>query len=286
MKKAVKGMMAAVLAVACAAGFAACGGEKNIMVVSREDGSGTRTAFEEIVQKDGVKLQDATLTSALEVVKDTGPVISKVETAVTAIGYASLSTVGDTVKKLSVGGVEATAENVRNGSYKISRPFIIITSTQYELSPVAQDFYNYCMSVEAKDEIAAWGCVETEREYAEYATATGTLSGTIKVEGSTSMRDLMTALIGEYAQVQPNVTVNATYNGSSNGRSAVQNDSTGNTLGLASSAKANDKYVENTLCVDAIAVIVNKKCELNDITVEQLFDIYTGAIMKFSEIAG
>ena len=290
MKKAVRNFLAAMAIISTAGlatGLAACsGGEKNIMVVSREDGSGTRTAFEEIVKKDGVKLEDVTLTKALEIVKDTGPVISKVETTATAIGYASLSAVGDTVKKLRVDGVEATAENVQNGNYQISRPFILLTSTQYELSPLAQDFYQYCMSLETQDEISAEGCVGAEREYAAYATPSNTLSGTVKVEGSTSMKELMTAIIGEYARVQPSVTVSATYNGSSNGRSAVQNDSTGNTIGLASSAKQSDKYAEHTLCIDAIAVIVNKSCALSDVSVAQLFDIYTGVITKFSEIAG
>ncbi len=263
---------------------AACDGEKNIMVVSREDGSGTRTAFEEIVKKDGVKLQDATLTSDMEMAGETGVVISKVETNATAIGYVSLSSVGDTVKKVKVNGVEATVENVQNGSYQMKRPFVLLTSTQYTLTPAAQDFFHYCMSEEARDEIEAEGCILSDRTLGEYTTAIDTLQGTVKVEGSTSMKLLMTALIGEYKTVQPNVTVQATYNGSSNGRSAVQEDTTGSTVGIASSAKASDKYDEHTLCLDAIAVIVNKSNTLDDLSVERLFDIYTGAVVKFSEI--
>lgn len=286
-KKAMAILLSTVTVIGGAIGFSSCvGGEKNIMVISRSAGSGTRSAFEELVKKDGVKLQDATLTSDKEEAGDTGAVLSKVETNKTAIGYVSFSSLGDTVKAVKVDGVEATVENVLSGAYQMKRPFILMTSTEYELSPLAQDFFNYCMSVSAQDKIAEAGCIEANREYVEYSTATGSLEGTINVEGSSSMKDLITALIGAYKLVQPKVTVSGTYNGSSNGRSAVEKDSTGNTIGLASSAKTSDKYVEHTLCIDAIAVIVNKENTISDLTVEQLFDIYTGSITKFSEING
>ncbi len=273
-----------VVAIGLAAGASACGGEKNIMVISRDAESGTRAAFEEIVKKDGVKLQDAVLTEDMEMADKTGVVKSKVQTIATAIGYISLSSLDDTVKALSVDGVYPSVENVQNGSYQITRPFILMTPTKRSLSPLAQDFYNYCMSANAQDEIVAEGCVEADRDYVAYTTESNSLSGEIKVEGSTSMKDLMIAIIGEYKTVQPNVTVTATYNGSSNGRSAVQEDTTGNTVGLASSAKASDEYEEHVLCIDAIAVIVNNKNTLESLSVEQLFDIYTGAITKFSQV--
>ena len=284
MKK-VQKVVAGAVALLSGLGFMACDGEKNVMVISREAGSGTRSAFEEIVKKDGVKLQDATLLDEVEIVSTTGAVISKVETNKTAIGYVSFSSVSDSVKTLKINGVEATADNVQNGSYPIKRPFLLLTSTQYALSPVAQDFYNYCMSVESKDEIEREGCIETNREEFTYTTTAASITGTVKLEGSTSMTDIMTALIGEYKKVQPNVTVEATYNGSSNGRSAVQKDTSGNTIGLASASKADAAYVEHTLCLDAIAVIVNKACVVENIRVEALFDIYTGTITKFSTIS-
>ncbi len=282
---------AKVLAIGAAAlclslGLGACGsGEKNIMVVARESGSGTRAAFEEIVKKDGVKLQDAELTSDREEASGTGIVVSKVASSETAIGYISFSALSDEVKAVSVDGVEPTVANVQNGTYKMTRPFILMTSTQYELSPVAQDFFDFCMSENAAAAIADEGCVAADRTYTTYSTATGTMSGTITINGSTSMTDLMDALMSAYAQVQPNVTVQPAYTGSSAGRTAVKEDSTGNTIGLASSSKEDDGYVQHTLCIDAIAVIVNKKNDVNNLTVEQLFDIYTGAVTKFSELA-
>ncbi|MBQ7924582.1 MAG: substrate-binding domain-containing protein [Clostridia bacterium] len=285
-----KGIALGAVTVGVAFGISACGGscggEKNIMVISRDAESGTRAAFEEIVKKDGVKLQDATLTDDMEMASGTGIVKSKVETNETAIGYISFSSLDDSVKALEVDGVYPSVATVQNGEYKMTRPFVLMTPTARELSPLAQDFFNFCMSTDAQDEIAAAGCIESSREFTTYSTAEATLSGTIRVEGSTSMQDIMDALIGEYKKVQPSVTVTPTYNGSSNGRSAVENDTTGNTIGLASSSKQNDKYEQHTLCIDAIAVIVHKENTLDGLTVEQLFDIYTGEITKFSEIAG
>lgn len=283
--KRVKGIVSAGLALVCVGGMAACGGEKNIMVISRDAESGTKAAFEEIVKKDGTKLQDAELISELELASSTGIVKSKVETNKTAIGYISFSSLDESVKALQINGVDPTVENVQNGTYELKRPFILMTPNgnaeeKYGLNDVALDFFQYCMSETSKSAVASLGCIEADREYVTYETATNTVSGTIYVEGSTSMTELMTAIIGEYKKVQPGVTVTPTYNGSSNGRTAVA----ANTIGLASSSKESDAYTQHTLCIDAIAVIVHKDNALDNVTVEQLYDIYTGAITKFSEI--
>ena len=275
MKKVV-GVISGALALAIAAGMTACGGEKNIMVIARTAGSGTRAAFEELVKKNDVKLQEATLTSDLEEAKDTGVVVSKVATTRNAIGYISLASLSDSVKALSLGDVAPTVENVQSGEYKLTRPFILMTPNDNEAK-------NYGLCESGKTQIESEGCVAADRSYETY-NATANLAGTVKIEGSSSMEDLMGLMISEYAKLQPNVTVTYTNSGSSGGRSAVQNDSAGNTIGLASSSKASANYEEHTLCIDAIAVIVNPQNTLNTITVEQLFDIYTGAITKFSEI--
>lgn len=287
MKK-VTAVLGGALALVCVAGMTACGGEKNIMVITRTAGSGTRSAFEELVKKDDVKLQDAVLTSDLEEAKDTGVVVSKVATTKNAIGYISLATLSDSVKALALDGVAPTVENVQSGEYKLTRPFILMTPNgsereNYGLSDLAFDFFTFCMSELGKTQIETEGCIMADRTYETY-TATPNLSGTVKIEGSSSMEDLMGLMIGEYAKIQPNVTVTYTNSGSSGGRSAVQKDSAGNTIGLASSSKISANYTEHTLCIDAIAVIVNPQNPLNAIKTDQLFDIYTGAITKFSEI--
>ncbi len=281
-------LLSAVTVLGGAIGLTSCaGGEKHIMVISRDAESGTKAAFDEIVKKDGKKLEEAELISEIEFANSTGVVKSKVETNKTAIGYISFSSLDDSVKALSINGVKPTVENVQNGTYELKRPFILMTpngneADGYGLNETALDFFYYCMSETSKTVIEALGCVEASREYATYETVTNTVSGTIYIEGSTSMTDLMNALIGEYKKVQPGVTITPTYNGSSNGRTAVK----ANTIGLASSAKASDKYAEHTVCIDAIAVIVHKSNAISNVTVEQLYDIYTGAIKKFSEING
>ena len=125
---------------------------------------------------------------------------------------------------------------------------------------------------------------DPDRTPAAYTPATVSAATTINVIGSTSMTEVMQKLIAAYNEVQPNVTVEQQYPGSGGGRTGVENDTTGNTIGLASSSSPNDAYVENTLCLDAVAVIVNPENEIENITIAQLFDIYTGAVKKFSEL--
>ncbi|MBQ8295594.1 MAG: substrate-binding domain-containing protein [Clostridia bacterium] len=266
-------------------GTVGCKGEKNILVIGRQAGSGTRSAFEEMVSKNGATLQSAVLTEYIEEYGDTGAVIGKVETNKTAIGYISLSELNDRVKAIGVDGAAATVENVQSGRYQMKRPFLLLTPTKHTLTAAAQDFFDFCMSEQGKEQVIKGGCVAADREYAVYDGATA-ISGEIVVQGSTSMRDIMTGFIGAYAKRQPDVKVTATYDGSSGGRKAVQNDRIGKVIGLASALKEADGYEEHTLCFDAIAVIVNKNNQIENVTVEQLFDVYTGEIEKFSQMAG
>lgn len=267
------------------------GGEKNIMVICREASSGTREAFEDNVEKDGVSLADALENDSVSLVntalfgESTGAVISNVAANDTAIGYASLAALNDTVKAINVEGVEATAENVRSGDYDIQRPFLLLTRADEVMTPAARDFYNFCMSSDAFEFIDDHG-VRTNDSSSRpaYSTAADTISGTIFVEGSTSMEDLMNAIIGAYRELQPDVTITPEFNGSSFGRSAVAEDTTGATIGLASSSSPNANYVENTICLDAVAIIVNPSNEIENVTLAQLFDIFTGSITKFSEL--
>ena len=123
-----------------------------ISCIGRESGSGTRDGFESITgTKDSCKL-DQELTS-------TGGVIEAVAGNPNAIGYASLSAVGDSVKALTVGGVEATEATVKDGSYVVQRPFVLVTKEGTELSPAAQAFFEYALSADAASIIAAAGAV-------------------------------------------------------------------------------------------------------------------------------
>lgn len=128
------------------------GEDMEIAVYGREAGSGTRGAFEEILG-----IVDA--AKYLNEYSSTGDVIGNVASNPAAIGYASLSAVGDTVKAVKVGGVECTEATVQDGSYAIQRPFIMITKDGTELSPVAQAFLDFAMSADAADLIAQAGAV-------------------------------------------------------------------------------------------------------------------------------
>ena len=128
------------------------GNDAEIVLIGREAGSGTRDGFESITgTKDACKL-DQELTS-------TGGVIEAVAGNPNAIGYASLSAVGDSVKALTVGGVEATEATVKDGSYVVQRPFVLVTKEGTKLSPAAQAFFDYALSADAASIIAAAGAV-------------------------------------------------------------------------------------------------------------------------------
>ena len=128
------------------------GDDGEIVLIGREAGSGTRDGFESIVDvKDSCKYaQELTAT---------GAVISAVEANPLAIGYASLSAVGDTVKMVTVGGVECSEETVKDGSYEVQRPFVFVTNKSVTLSEQAQAFFYFATSADAADLIRTAGAV-------------------------------------------------------------------------------------------------------------------------------
>lgn len=128
------------------------GDDGEIVLIGREAGSGTRDGFESIVDvKDSCKYaQELTAT---------GAVISAVEANSLAIGYASLSAVGDTVKMVTVGGVECSEETVKDGSYEVQRPFVFVTNKSVALSEQAQAFFDFATSADAADLIRTAGAV-------------------------------------------------------------------------------------------------------------------------------
>ena len=128
------------------------GNDAEIVLIGREAGSGTRDGFESITgTKDACQYRQE-LTS-------TGDVITTVATNPDAIGYASLAALKDSVKALTVGGVQATEDSVKNGSYVVQRPFVLVTKDGTELSPAAQAFFDYATSPAANDLIKAAGAV-------------------------------------------------------------------------------------------------------------------------------
>ena len=177
----------------------------NISVLSREDGSGTRGAFIELfgieVKNDAGEKEDMTTVDAT-ITNNTEVMMSTVAGNEYAIGYCSLGSLNDTVKAGKIDGAEATTENVSNGTYKVSRPFNIVTKDN--VSDVAQDFINYIMSADGQQVIADDGYISVAE--GETFTSTGA-SGKITIDGSSSVSPVMEKLVEAYKAVNPNAEI-------------------------------------------------------------------------------
>lgn len=271
------------------ASLAGCGGtgsssstggfdtKSNISVITREDGSGTRSAFIELTgvqeEKDGTKT-DNTLSSAI-VQSSTQAVLTGVAGDPTAIGYISLGSLNDTVKAAKIDGVEPTSETVKDGSYKISRPFNI--ATKDNLSEAAQNFIDYILSKEGQ-EIVNKDYVEAVDNAEPFAGAKG--KGKVKVGGSSSVSPVMEKLAEAYQKVNKDVTVEVNTSDSSTGMSQAAEGTVD--IGMASRELKDSetaKGIKGTVIAkDGIAVIVNKSNTVEDIKLDQLKGIYTGSI--------
>lgn len=254
---------------------------KTISVVTREQGSGTRDAFVEltgVLVKDGDTKKDTTRTDAVTV-NGTEAVITNVKGNEAAIGYISLGSLNDSVKALKIEDVDATAENVKSGEYKISRPFNI--AYKGELSGLAKDFVDYILSSDGQAVVSKEGYVAVS-ENAAYA---GTKpEGKITVAGSSSVSPVMEKLIEAYKLVNTKAEIELQTSDSSAGmQSAI--DGTCD-IGMASrELKDTEKELTSTaIAKDGIAVIVNTSNTTESLTMDQVKAIYTGEAKVWSDI--
>ena len=277
MKKIVTMILTAVIA---AAALSSCAGNSNdtITVVSREDGSGTRGAFVELM---GILQDEKDMTYArAEISNSTSVVISTVEGNKNAIGYISLGSLGDNVKAVKVDGVEATVANVKAANYKVSRPFILATGDS--LSETASDFIRFILSDEGQAIVSEkYITVDSTGHYEPSG-----LSGKVTLAGSTSVAPLMDELAAAYKELNPDVTVEIQQSGSGAG---IQSTLEGVCdIGMSSrELKASETEAGLTptvMALDGIAVIVNKQNALSDLTSEQIKNIYTGEITTWSAV--
>lgn len=290
MKKIIAMALAAVLALGC---FAGCtksedgfDTSKEIGVVSREEGSGTRGAFIElfgIEQKDenGNKI-DYTIDTAA-VTEKTSVMMTTVAGDPYAIGYISLGSLNDTVKALKIDGAEASVESVKAGSYKVTRPFNIVTGAN--LSEVAQDFINYILSADGQKIIEDYGCVSVVE--GEAYTASG-LSGKIVVSGSSSVTPVMQDLKEAYIALNPNVKIEIQTSDSTSGVTDTIDGTCD--IGMASrdlkGSEVESGVTATVIATDGIAVIVNNESPLEGLTSEQVKAIYTGEVTTWAEVIG
>ena len=277
--------LAASVLTACSDGSApAFDSGKDIIVVSREDGSGTRGAFIElfgIEQKndDGTK-KDMTTKEAI-IAKQTDVMMTNISGDPYAIGYISLGSLNDTVKALQIEGVVPTAENVKNGTYPIARPFNI--ATKADISELAEDFIAFILSAEGQAVVGKSyiAVVENAPAYSGRRPA-----GKIVVAGSSSVTPIMEKLKEAYIEINPGATIEIQMSDSSAGITGAIDGTCD--IGMASRERKDselEKLTSKQIALDGIAVIVNHENTAANFTKEQIKAIFTGETLKWSEVS-
>lgn len=257
---------------------------EDIHVVSREDGSGTRSAFTEItgilVEENNEKV-DKTVKTA-QISPSTNEVMTFVAGDLAGIGYISLGSLNDTVKALKIEGAKATPEEIISGNYKIARPYNICYK-EASLDDVSKDFIRYIMSEDGQNIIENGGYIKVSDESAYEKS--GDFEGKITIQGSTSIAPIMEKLIESYSEQQPNVVIEITANGSSAGVKAAIADQA--TIGMASRELKEEELSEVDgliIAQDGIAVVVNNDNPVEELSIEQVRQIFTGKITNWSEV--
>lgn len=256
----------------------------DVTIVSREDGSGTRGAFIELFgieekQDDGTKV-DMTTTDA-QITNNTSVMLTTVADNEYAIGYVSLGSLNDSVKALKIDGAEATAENIENGSYKVSRPFNIAVKKDLN-NKVAKDFMSFIMSTEGQKVVAdeKYIAVADVKDYA------GTKpSGSCVVGGSSSVSPLMEKLIEAYKAVNPNASIELQTSDSTTGMTSTIEGSYDIVMASRELKEEEAAELEPTvIATDGIAVVVNNANPLDELSADQVKDIYVGNVSTWDEI--
>ena len=278
MKKFLGILLSLMMIVGATAAMAEFDYTQDITVVSREEGSGTRGAFIELL---GVEKEDEAgnkvdyTTEEAVITNNTNVMMTTVAGNEAAIGYSSMGSLNDTVKALKVDGVEATVENIKSGDYKVSRPFNI--ATKGEVSEAAQDFMSYILSAEGQAVVSENGYIPLDDAP---AYAGKQVSGKIVVAGSSSVTPVMEKLKEAYAALNPNAEIEIQQSDSTTGmQSAIDGVCD---IGMAS-RDLKDSELEagltgTTIAMDGIAIIVNPANPVDSMTVEEIEQIFTGAV--------
>ena len=259
--------------------------EGAIDVISREDGSGTRGAFIELF---GVEQKDASgekvdyTTDDAEITNSTEVMITSVAGDKQAIGYISLGSRNDSVKALKIDGAAATVDDIKDGTYQIARPFNIVTTG--EVSDVAQDFINFIFSEEGQKVVEDNGYISQGNQGAY--TASGK-SGKVTVAGSSSVTPVIEKLAEAYKALNSDVTVEVQQSDSTTGvTSSIEGVCD---IGMASRDLKDEETAKGAqgqvIAMDGIAVVVNNDNPVDDLTSEQVKDIYVGDTTDWSDLA-
>ncbi|MEG0901681.1 MAG: substrate-binding domain-containing protein [Clostridia bacterium] len=284
-----KKIMGILLSAAMALSMSACavaesGGAQEITVVSREEGSGTRGAFVELL---GVEKKDETgakvdhTTEEAIITNNTNVMMTTVAGNEGAIGYCSLGSMNDAVKAVQVNGVEATVANIQAGAYPVSRPFLI--ATKGDVSEVAADFICYLLSAEGQAVVADHGYIPLENAP---AYAGKQVSGKAVVAGSSSVTPVMEKLKEAYVAVNPNAEIEIQQSDSTTGMQSTIDGVCD--IGMASrelkDSETEAGLIGTTIAMDGIAVILNLQNPIVTMSPEEIAKIFTGEITGWGDL--
>lgn len=260
-------------------------GKKSVVLISREEGSGTRGAFVELFgiemkNAEGKKIdftsEEADITNSTEVM------LTSVAGNKYAIGYVSLGSLNKTVKALKIEGVSPSVSSIKNGTYKISRPFNIVTK-QTGLSENASDFIRFILSSDGQAIVEANGYISATQNPAYIATGK---KGKITVAGSSSVTPVMEKLAEAYEKLNPEIKIEVQMSDSTTGVNSALNGVC--EIGMASrELKDSEKAkgaLQTKIAIDGIAVIINKENPTESASIQSVKDLYIGTISKWGDV--
>ena len=260
-------------------------GKKSVVLISREEGSGTRGAFVELFgiemkNAEGKKVdftsEEADITSSTEVM------LTSIAGNKYAIGYVSLGSLNKTVKALKIEGVSPSVSSIKNGTYKISRPFNIVTK-QTGLSENASDFIRFILSSDGQAIVEANGYISATQNPAYIATGK---KGKITVAGSSSVTPVMEKLAEAYEKLNPEIKIEVQMSDSTTGVNSALNGVC--EIGMASrELKDSEKAkgaLQTKIAIDGIAVIINKENPTESASIQSVKDLYIGTISKWGDV--
>ncbi len=257
----------------------------DITVISREEGSGTRGAFVElmgILQKNADGNEEDMTTENAEITQSTSVVLQSVADNKDAIGYISLGSLNDSVKAIKVDGVEASVDDILNGSYAVARPFVVCYK-EGELNELAADFMTFIMSDQGQAIISENGYISVGSE-GEYTGSN--MKGNLTLSGSTSVSPVMEKIADAYKAINPDTVIAVQQTGSGAGITAASEGACD--LGMSSRALKDTELEKGltakTIANDGIAVIVNLENPVEGLTSEQIKNIYTGETTNWAEL--
>lgn len=260
-------------------------GKKSVVLISREEGSGTRGAFVELF---GIEMKNAEgkkvdfTSEEADITNSTEVMLTSIAGNKYAIGYVSLGSLNKTVKALKIEGVSPSVSTIKNGTYKISRPFNIVTK-QTGLSENASDFIRFILSSDGQAIVEANGYISATQNPAYIATGK---KGKITVAGSSSVTPVMEKLAEAYEKLNPEIKIEVQMSDSTTGVNSTLNGVC--EIGMASrKLKDSEKAkgaLQTKIAIDGIAVIINKENPTESASIQSVKDLYIGTISKWGDV--